>query len=146
MNKKNFMKILMKNYWKDHTELKLTSRYDVEEMIKSGNLNSQEIEYKNYTFCLIQNYEEIRFESDYAHQPYCIMSDIFGYVITVPTFEQLTQKDIDKAIYYILHEMTDLIFFTVLLDEKRVRDMGTPRYQEDILSIRAYNEYDKEKS
>ncbi|MHA1736941.1 MAG: hypothetical protein ACTSWD_00040 [Candidatus Heimdallarchaeota archaeon] len=145
MKKNKLTKIMINHYWKNSTKFKLTTRYDTDAMIEQGSYNEQEIEYKDYTFCLIRNYESVKYHEDYATRPYCIKSDIFGYIITVPTFKQLTNKDIAKAIYYIFRQMDDFMFFTVSLDDKWVQHISKPNYQCDTSTLRWLTQYKGEK-
>ena len=138
MNK--LKKYINKNYLKDNQKLLLETWYDVKFMKKRKQYFSQEIVYKNYSLCKIQTWDILKYNENISYTPYCIKNEWGSYTVTVPKFGQLTEKDIEKAVRYVLKKFNLWSIFNIKLDGKNFKYSFYPEYKIDIENLRWIHE------
>lgn len=140
MKIKEWREFLGKNYWKDNQKLSLKTSNDSKEQKKNNQYYSQEIEIKEHILCEIDTFDCYKYSCKLGSIPYCQRSDWGNWLITVPTFEQLTDKDIHKAIGYVLKQISDWHLWNVYLNDKHIPILHFHNYERDGEILRGFND------
>ena len=140
MNNKQMEKYICDNYWKDNQKVLLETWYDAKDMKKKNSYFEQELNYKDYTLINIQTWDMLKYTDSIAHTPYCIHGKFCIYQVTVPKFGQLTEKDIAKAVSYVLRQLECLPIFNIYLDGEPLPHVFMNDYEYDICMLRNLHE------
>lgn len=140
MKIKQWKKLIDKYYRKDKQKLLLETYVDTKEQKKHNVYYSQTIFYKDDCLCEIATFECYKHSSSLGSIPYCKRSEWGDWLITVPKFGQLTDKDIYKAIGHVLKQINKWWLWNIYLDNKHVSILKTHNYQRDSETLREFIE------
>lgn len=140
MKIKEWKKLLEKYYWKDKQKLLLETGIDTKAQKKNNQYYSQEICYNGHYLCEIDTLDCYKHSTSLGAIPYCQRSDWGNWLITVPKFGQLTDKDIYKAIGYVLKQISSWHLWNIYLNGKHIPILIFHNYEKDSETLKEFKE------
>ncbi len=140
MKIKQWKKFLEKYYRKDNQKLLLETWVDTKIQKKNKQYFSQDIAYKEHILCEIDTLDIYKYSSSLGSIPYCQRSEWGNWLITVPKFGELTDKDTYKAIEYILKQIDRWRMWNIHLNKKYISFSYFHDYERDSETLRELKE------